>query len=42
MLAKRKGETVLLPANPDYPVIKPKGALEILGVMVGLVRKYRK
>ena len=42
MLAKRKGETVLLPANPDYLVIKPKGTLDILGVMVGLVRKYRK
>lgn len=42
MLAKRGDETVLLPANPDYPVIKPKDALDVLGVMVGLVRKYRK
>lgn len=42
MLAKRVGETVLLPANPDYPVIKPEGSLEILGVMVGLVRKLKK
>lgn len=32
---------VLLPANPAYPVIRPKGDLEIFGVMVGLVRKFR-
>lgn len=30
----------LLPANPNYPVIRPKGKLEIFGVLVGLVRKY--
>ncbi len=30
----------LLPANPEYPVIRPNGKLEIFGVMVGLVRKY--
>lgn len=30
----------LLPANPDYPVIRPQGQLEIFGVVVGLVRKY--
>jgi repressor LexA len=30
---------VLKPENPAYPVIRPEGALEIFGVMVGLVRK---
>jgi len=34
----------LLPANPNYPVIRPShnvnGKLEIFGVLVGLVRKY--
>ena len=30
----------LLPANPNYPVIRPKGKLEIFGVLVGLVRRY--
>ena len=30
----------LLPANPDFQVIRPKGKLEIFGVLVGLVRKY--
>ncbi|WP_269533946.1 LexA family transcriptional regulator [Chitinimonas sp. BJYL2] len=40
-LGKEKGQYVLLPANPAYPVIRPQGTLEIFGVMVGLVRKYR-
>jgi SOS regulatory protein LexA len=31
---------VLRPENKAYPVIRPEGALEIFGVMVGLVRKY--
>jgi len=30
---------VLVPENKAYPVIRPEGALEIFGVMVGLVRK---
>ena len=33
------GRFVLKPENKAYPVIRPEGALEILGVMVGLVRK---
>ncbi|MHB8493684.1 MAG: LexA family protein [Casimicrobiaceae bacterium] len=33
------GRFVLKPENPAYPVIRPEGALEIFGVMVGLVRK---
>lgn len=30
----------LLPANPNYQVIRPTGKLEIFGVLIGLVRKY--
>jgi len=41
-LALEKGEYVLQPANPAYPVIRPKGSLEIFGVVVGVVRKYKK
>jgi len=40
-LAREKGDYVLQPANPAYPVIRPKGSLEIFGVVVGVVRKYR-
>ncbi|MGH8714256.1 MAG: LexA family protein [Casimicrobiaceae bacterium] len=35
-----RGRFVLRPENKAYPVIRPEGALEIFGVMVGLVRKY--
>ncbi len=41
-LAREKGEYILQPANPAYPVIRPKGSLEIFGVVVGVVRKYKK
>ena len=34
-----RGEFVLKPENKAYPVIRAEGALEIFGVMVGLVRK---
>jgi repressor LexA len=33
------GRFVLKPENRAYPIIRPEGALEIFGVMVGLVRK---
>lgn len=39
-LEKDKGEYVLKPANPAYPIIRPKGQLDIFGVVVGMVRKY--
>lgn len=39
-LGSEKGKFVLKPHNKHYPVIRPKGELEIFGVMVGLVRKY--
>jgi len=41
-LDKERGKYVLLPANPAYPVIHPQGTLEIFGVLVGLIRKYRR
>jgi repressor LexA len=34
-----RGRFVLRPENKAYPVIRPEGALEVFGVMVGLVRK---
>jgi repressor LexA len=34
-----RGRFVLRPENKAYPVIRPDGALEIFGVMVGLARK---
>ncbi|MDH4285356.1 MAG: LexA family transcriptional regulator [Gallionellaceae bacterium] len=40
-LGREKGGFVLIPANPAYPVIRPKGELEIFGVVVGQFRKYK-
>jgi repressor LexA len=41
-LDKERGKFILRPANAAYPVIRPHGSLEIFGVLVGLIRKYRK
>ena len=41
-LDKEGGKFILRPANPAYPIIRPHGSLEIFGVLVGLIRKYRK
>ena len=41
-LGKKRGKVVLLPANDSYPIIRPKESLEIIGVIVGLIRKYGK
>jgi len=41
-LGRERGKYVLLPANPAFPVIRPQGTLEIFGVLIGLIRKYRK
>jgi len=41
-LDRENGKYILRPANPAYPVIRPQGTLEIFGVLIGLVRKYRK
>jgi len=35
-----KGRFILKPHNPAYPVIRPRGELEIFGVVTGLVRRY--
>jgi repressor LexA len=40
-LDKEKGKYVLKPENKAYPVIRPQGALEIFGVVVGQFRKYK-
>ena len=32
---------VLKPENKAYAVIRPKGSLEIFGVVVGMFRRYR-
>ena len=39
-LQRQKGRMVLLPANKAYPTIRPKGDLEIFGVVVGQFRRY--
>jgi repressor LexA len=39
-LGRDKEGVCLLPANPEFPVIRPSDQLEIFGVVVGLVRKY--
>ncbi|OGS99607.1 MAG: repressor [Gallionellales bacterium RIFCSPLOWO2_12_FULL_59_22] len=41
-LGRERGKFVLCPANPAYPVIRPNDTLEIFGVLIGLIRKYRK
>lgn len=41
-LGRERGQYILIPANPAFPVIRPQGTLEIFGVLIGLVRKYRK
>ncbi|MBM5575637.1 MULTISPECIES: LexA family transcriptional regulator [Deefgea] len=40
-LGKDKTGYFLIPHNSDYSIIRPEASLEIFGVMVGLVRKYR-
>lgn len=41
-LAHADGRFILKPANPDYSDIHPEGALEIYGIVRGIVRKYAK
>jgi repressor LexA len=40
-LAREKGRVVLRPENKAYPIIRPKGDIEIFGVVVGQFRSYR-
>ncbi|MBZ0093614.1 MAG: translesion error-prone DNA polymerase V autoproteolytic subunit [Sulfuricellaceae bacterium] len=39
-LEQDKNGFCLRPANPAYPVIRPRGHLELFGVVTGLIRKY--
>jgi SOS regulatory protein LexA len=39
-LATERGRPVLRAENKAYPVIRPRGELEIFGVVVGLLRRY--
>ena len=41
-LDRENDKYVLIPANKDYPIIRPKGTLELFGVVVGILRKYGK
>lgn len=40
-LGKDKQGYFLIPHNTDFSIIRPESSLEIFGVMVGLIRKYR-
>ncbi|MBF0164389.1 MAG: LexA family transcriptional regulator [Magnetococcales bacterium] len=39
-LIREEGGWALHPANPDYPVLRPRRALSLLGVVTGLIRRY--
>lgn len=39
-LGLEKGQYLLKPHNPAYPVIRPQGELKIFGIVTGLVRRY--
>ena len=41
-LAVEGGAAVLQPANPAYPVLRPGDRLQVFGVVVGLIRSYRR
>lgn len=38
----RKGQFYLEPANATYESIRPRGSLEIMGVVIGSLRRYRR
>jgi repressor LexA len=39
-LDREDNRYILRPANPNYPVLRPEGQLELFGVVTGIVRKY--
>ena len=41
-LAVEDGAAVLKPANPAYPILRPDERLQVFGVVVGLIRSYRR
>lgn len=40
-LGSERGQFVLKPHNKAFQIIRPKGNLEIYGVLVGIIRRYR-
>jgi repressor LexA len=40
-LSKERGRVILKAENPDFPDLEPEEKLEVQGVMVGLVRRFR-
>ena len=40
-LGSERGQFVLKPHNKAFQTIRPKGQLEIYGVLVGIIRRYR-
>jgi repressor LexA len=42
ILAVENNQAVLHPANPAYPILRPGDHLTIFGVVVGLIRSYRR
>ena len=40
-LATERGRYVLKPANANFTVIRPKGDLQIFGIVVGIARSFR-
>jgi SOS-response transcriptional repressor LexA len=40
-LIKEQGVWALQPENSAYEVIRPEGEWRVVGVLVGLMRKYR-
>lgn len=40
-LAAERGRYVLKPANPSFSIIRPKGDLQIFGIVVGVARSLR-
>lgn len=40
-LATERGRYILKPANANFMVIRPKGELEIFGIVVGIARSFR-
>ncbi len=39
-LVRERGQYALKPHNQKYPLIHPQGSLQVIGILVGLVRRY--
>ena len=40
-LVRDRGQYALKPHNQKYPLIHPQGNLQVIGILVGLVRRYK-